>query len=87
MLRSSTGSNPSYMRWLAALVVVIVIVLHQDVWLWTDRTLVGFLPIGLAYHVGYTVLASLTMWLLVRLAWPKELETTDAESAPGGSAA
>jgi hypothetical protein len=63
------------MRWLLVLGVLLVILIHQDVWFWKDRTLVfGFLPVGLAYHVGYCLLASLTMWVLVRYAWPSQLE-------------
>ena len=63
------------MNWLLALVVLIVILLHQDIWFWTDKALVfRFLPIGLACQIGYSVLASLTMWLLVRFAWPSHLE-------------
>jgi hypothetical protein len=58
------------------LVVIMVALLHQDFWLWTDKRLVlGFLPIGLAYHIGYSFLAALTMGLLVRFAWPTQLET------------
>jgi len=56
-------------------VVVAVLLLHQDFWLWSDRTLLlGFLPVGLAYHLGYSVLAAATLWLLVRFAWPGHLE-------------
>lgn len=67
------------MKWLLTTVVVVVLVLHQDFWLWTDKTLVfGFLPIGLAYHAVYALVAALTMWLLVRFAWPKEIEEADA---------
>jgi hypothetical protein len=70
------------MKWLLALVVVAVILLHQDIWFWTDKRLVlGFLPIGLAYHVGYMFLASATMALLVRFAWPKELEKVEVISS------
>jgi hypothetical protein len=73
------------MRWLLAAVVLLVAALHQDFWLWTDRALVfGFLPSGLAYHVGYSILAALTMWLLVRFAWPAHLETVEAIPAGGG---
>jgi len=63
-------------RTLLILVVLIVYVLHQDVWLFrAARPLVfGFLPVGLAYHAAYTVLAALLMWLLVRMAWPSRLE-------------
>ena len=76
------------MKWLLTLVVVVVALLHQDWWQWTDKRLVfGFLPVGLAYHVGYTVLASLTMALLVRYAWPAHLERTIPFAAPEGAAA
>jgi hypothetical protein len=62
-----------------ALGVLVVLRLHQDIWFWTDKRLVfGFLPIGLAYHIGYSLLAALTMAVLVRFAWPKELEAEDA---------
>jgi hypothetical protein len=55
--------------------VIVVILLHQDFWLWKDRTLVfGFLPIGLAYHGAYAIVASLTMALMVRFLWPSDLE-------------
>jgi hypothetical protein len=61
---------------LLTLAVLIVYLLHQDVWLFhTARPLVfGFLPVGLAYHAAYSVLAAFLMWLLVRLAWPSRLE-------------
>lgn len=66
------------MKWAMAIWLVLLIALHQDVWLWTDKTLLwGVLPIGLAYHVAYAVVAALTMTLLVRLAWPKGLDDRD----------
>jgi uncharacterized protein DUF3311 len=63
------------MKWLLTLMVVLVYLLHQDLWFWHDRTLVfGFLPIGLAYHAGYSILAAVMMAVLVRFAWPAQLE-------------
>jgi hypothetical protein len=61
---------------LLTLAVVAVYVLHQDVWFWrTARPLVfGFLPVGLAYHAFFSILAAGLMWLLVTHAWPAELE-------------
>jgi hypothetical protein len=65
------------MKWLLVIVVLVVAVLHQDSWFWKDRALVfGFLPIGMAYHALYSILASLTMALLVKVAWPTHLEQT-----------
>jgi len=63
-------------RALLAAATLAVYLLHQDVWFWRRaRPLVfGFLPIGLFYHAAYCVLASLLLWLLVRHAWPHELE-------------
>jgi hypothetical protein len=55
--------------------VLAVLVLHQDLWFWTDRRLfLGFLPAGFAWHVGYCLLAAATLALLVRFAWPAHLE-------------
>ena len=63
------------MKYLLTLMVLAVVVLHQDLWLWKNKTLVlGFIPIGLAYHIGYSLLAALTLWVLVRFAWPFHLE-------------
>ena len=63
-------------NWVLAALVVLLYVLHQDLWLWTSvRPLVfGFLPVGLAYHAAYCVAIAALMWLLVRYAWPSHLE-------------
>ena len=74
--------------WLA-LMVIVLYVLHQDIWFWRTATptVFGFLPIGLFYHVVYTLAICLVMWLLVKFAWPSQLETieksaTEEETAP-----
>jgi hypothetical protein len=56
--------------WTAAAAVALLYVLHQDFWFWREaRPLVfGVLPIGLFYHVMFTLAASAVLWLLVR-AW------------------
>lgn len=70
------------MKWLLAALVLMVYALHQDFWLWTDRSLVlGVLPAGLAYHAFFSVLAAVTMAILVRFAWPAHIE----EAAPEGA--
>lgn len=58
------------------LLILGVYVLHQDSWNWTKSQplVLGFLPIGLAYHAGYSILAAITMAILVKIAWPKHLE-------------
>ena len=54
------------------LLIVFVYALHQDVWFWDDAhpLIFGVLPIGLAYHVLYSIVAAGLMWFLVRYAWP-----------------
>ena len=63
-------------RALLVLAVAVLYVLHQDIWFWrTARPLVfGFVPVGLAYHAGFSVAAALVLWLLVTHAWPSHLE-------------
>jgi hypothetical protein len=66
---------------LLTILVVGVYLLHQDSWNWkqADPLVLGFLPIGLAYHAGYSILAAITMALLVKFAWPKHLENVEPE--------
>ena len=56
-------------------------VLHQDFWNWRTATPLafGFMPVGLFYHACYTLSCSVLVAVLVRFAWPVELER-DAES-------
>ena len=61
---------------LLTLMVVAVYVLHQDCWNWRkfEPLVFGFVPIGLAYHAAFSCLAAVMMWVLVKFAWPKDLE-------------
>jgi hypothetical protein len=67
---------------LLTLLVTAIYVLHQDSWNWrkTDPLVFGFLPIGLAYQAGYSVLAAILMAVLVRTIWPKHLENVEPEA-------
>jgi len=67
---------------LLTLIVLVVYALHQDFWNWTraEPLVFGFVPIGLAYHAGYSVLAAVLMWVLVKYAWPKGLDEMEARS-------
>ena len=64
---------------LLLLLVLAVYAAHQDIWNWSksDPLVFGFLPIGLAYHAAYSILASVMMAVLVAFAWPKHLEEQD----------
>ncbi|MFQ5730822.1 MAG: DUF3311 domain-containing protein [Planctomycetaceae bacterium] len=55
------------------ILIAALIVLHQDVWFWEDdRLAFGFLPVGLAYHVGLSLACVVTWFLATRYAWPVE---------------
>ena len=62
--------------------VAVVYALHQDFWNWrkADPLVFGFLPIGLAYQAGYSLLAAVLMGVLVKTAWPKHLENVEPEA-------
>jgi hypothetical protein len=63
------------MKYALALLVVLVLVAHHDFWNWTNKSLIfGFLPVGLAYHAGYALVAAGTMAIVVKFLWPKELD-------------
>ena len=67
-------------KFLLFLLIAVVYVLHQDNWNWKNADLVfGFLPVGMAYHAAYSVLAAIMMAILVKCAWPEHLEKTESE--------
>ena len=70
---------------LLALLILAVYLLHQDSWNWrkSEPLVFGFLPIGLAYHAGYSILASIVMAVLVKVAWPKHLENVRSKESGG----
>ena len=47
---------------LAGLGLCALVVLHQDTWFWADDRRVMGLPVGLLYHVGLCVLASIVFY-------------------------
>ncbi len=63
-----------------AALVVLLLVVHQDNWLWNDQTLVfGFMPSGLLFHAGISIAAGATWFLATKIAWPDHLEQTPGE--------
>lgn len=69
------------------LLVGVVYLLHQDCWNWKaiQPLTFGFLPVGLAYHVGYSLLATVLMAVLVRFAWPSHLDEDSGTSNAGSN--
>ena len=64
--------NSATARTLLYAALVIFFLLHNDFWLWHDRSLVLGLPVGLTYHLLYCVAAAALMALMVRYAWPSD---------------
>ena len=63
------------MRKLVLVFGIVLFVLHQDFWNWTnDRLIFGFVPIGLAYHALYSIAAAMLWAYAIRVAWPEDLE-------------
>ena len=46
--------------------LVLLFLLHNDFWLWGTPQLVFRVPVGLLYHIGYCVAATLLMAALVK---------------------
>ena len=65
------------------LLILAIYILHQDFWNWkkAEPLVFGFLPIGLAYHAGYSILCAILMAVLVKVAWPKHLENVQPKSS------
>ncbi|MFP6610754.1 MAG: hypothetical protein VB875_05135 [Pirellulales bacterium] len=67
--QSASGRN------LVIVLAIAMAVLHQDFWWWDSSTLVfGFLPIALAYHAVFSILAACLWALAIKIAWPVHLE-------------
>lgn len=63
-----------------AILILGLVVLHQDYWQWNNATLVfGFLPYQLAYHAGLSLMAALVWLWAVQFCWPRRLADGDAE--------
>ena len=75
-------------RALLVIIVGVLYLLHQDFWFWraAHPLVFGFLPVGLFYHACYTVATVLVMMLLVKIAWPSELEEGVGEERGGDGA-
>jgi len=76
--------------------VLLLAVIHQDVWNWNnDRLVFGFMPVTLAYHAAISIAASVVWLLAINFAWPAGLDDEpiaevadpgDPEPQEGGAA-
>lgn len=73
------------MKSLVWFLVVLLAILHFDFWWWDDKTLVfGFLPIGLAFHAGFSIACSIVWLMAVTWSWPADIESW-ADEVDGAS--
>ena len=70
-------------RWIILALFIIFAVLHQDFWNWDNSNLVlGFMPVGLAYHATYSIVCAIFWACVLKFAWPSDLEKwADGEDA------
>ncbi len=71
------------MKRLVLALVVLLFVLHQDVWWWDriDPVVLGFMPIGLAFHVLLSILTAVVYALALKYWWPSDVDVADHEAA------
>lgn len=70
------------MKYFVGILLLLLLVLHQDYWQWDKNELLfGFLPYALGYHMVISLVTAFVWLLAVTFAWPKGL---DDESASNG---
>lgn len=72
---SASSSRTSKGPYIILVLAIILGVIHQDLWLWSNDSMVfGFIPAGLAYHAGFSLCAAGLWALAMNIAWPTHLE-------------
>ena len=79
--------NKSNGKWIIIGLVILLIILHHDVWNWDNKEPVfGFMPMALLWQAGISIGAGVTWFLATKIAWPDfsedEEETVVTESTP-----
>jgi hypothetical protein len=65
-------------KWLYV-ALILLFILHNDLWFWSNTRLVRGVPVGLLYHIVFCIVATLVMTALTRYAWPEGLEVSSKE--------
>lgn len=83
----TSSSYKKKVRVMAAVTIVFAL-LHHDFWFWNDQTLVmGFMPIGLLYHMLFSIGSAVLWATTMKIAWPTHIEEwADEFDGPAGSA-
>lgn len=63
--------------------ILLVVILRHDYWQWNTPgyLLLGFLPVGLWWQAMVSIAAAVMMGILVRVAWPQNLQDSSPDSA------
>jgi hypothetical protein len=63
-------------NWVVWIGTAALLLLHQDLWFWNDHetVILGFMPVGLAYHAAFSIVAAFWWGAMMLLAWPHHLE-------------
>ncbi len=74
------------MKYVVWALVLLLIMLHQDNWFWSDSTLLfGWAPVTLVYQAGLSLASAVVWFLATRFCWPRLDETPAAAAASGQS--
>lgn len=77
------------MKTFVYILVAVLLIAHHDFWNWhrAEPLVLGFIPIGLAYHAGISLAAGLVWFLATRFCWPHEVDEIEeaviSTSKPG----
>ena len=74
------------MKFVVYALLVLLVIAHQDYWNWRtyEPIVFGFIPAGLAHHIGISVGAVVLWALAANFAWPRDIDEI-APSVPDDS--
>jgi hypothetical protein len=74
--------SPASRRRLLYLALALAFLVRNDFWQWDVASRWLGLPAGLTYHFVFCLVVAAILALLVRYAWPAELDARDGRSRP-----
>lgn len=73
------------MRWWIGIGLIVLFIVRIDLWLFDASSLVGGLPVGLAYHLVFCFVVSAFFACVVKFAWPHELDASSRRARSDSS--
>ena len=75
------------LRYVVIFMIIALMILHQDFWWWYDiePLVFGFIPIGLAYHGGISLVSTVAWAMAIKFCWPDHVDEVEEElqAVPG----